>query len=54
MSKKFIKDKDYAEALENGISKATLRTRVYKLCWGIKRAKTEPIHLENRRKGKDV
>ena len=39
----YISSVNYAIAQENGISKATLRNRVWNLGWGIKRAVTEPV-----------
>ena len=39
----YISSVNYAIAQENGISKATLRNRVWNLNWPIKRAVTEPV-----------
>ena len=39
----YISSVNYAIAKDNGISKATLRNRVWKLDWPIKRAVTEPV-----------
>lgn len=39
----YISSVHYAIAKDNGISKATLRNRVWTLSWPIKRAVTEPV-----------
>lgn len=39
----YISSVHYAIAEDNGISKATLRNRVWTLSWSIKRAVTEPV-----------
>ena len=44
----YISSVNYAIARDNGISKASLRNRVWNLGWDIKRAITEPIReMEN-------
>lgn len=45
----YISSVNYAIAKDNGISKASLRNRVWNLGWDIKRAITEPIReIENK------
>lgn len=44
----YITPEDYIEAERNGICKDTLETRVRKLGWSVKRAKTEKVRKKHR------
>ena len=44
----YITPEDYIEAEKNGICKDTLETRVRKLGWSVKRAKTEKVRKKHR------
>ena len=45
----YISSIDYAQAKANGISKETLRSRIWNYHWDKERAKTEPVReIENR------
>lgn len=44
----YITPEDYETAERNGIKKATLETRVYKMGWDIDRAITQPVQAQGK------